>query len=86
MVILQSYHKATNVTGFKYLNNIINRTKHVHCAKRGSFQNLKYLNLMNNLGSFQAKGDIGQIEYIQRREVRFISGNYSSREEDATVG
>jgi hypothetical protein len=39
---------------------------------------------MNNLGSFQAKGDIGQIERIQRREVRFNSGNYSSREEDAT--
>jgi hypothetical protein len=39
---------------------------------------------MNNLGSFQAKGDNGQIERIQRREVRFNSGNYSSREEDAT--
>ena len=87
MVILQFYHKATNVTGFKYLNKIINRTKYVHCdcAMRGSFQNLKYLNLvMNNLGSFHAKGDIGQIERIQRREFRFISGNYSSREEDAT--
>jgi hypothetical protein len=45
MVILQFYHKATNVTGFKYLNSIINRTKYVHCAKRGSFQNFKYLNL-----------------------------------------
>jgi hypothetical protein len=39
---------------------------------------------MNNLGSFQAKGDIGQIERIQRREIRFNSGNYSSSEEDAT--
>ena len=54
MVILQFYHKATNVTGFKYLNSIINRTKYVHCAKRGSFQNFKYLNLA---GDVIGKGD-----------------------------